>query len=95
MTDEHGRAQAEALAAAWHEAGGRVEAETGTTGWLSADLACLDCPAEVRVTEGTTLRARVIHAATCPWWQRYQAGEVKGRVPCGTAVVHRGPTSVI
>lgn len=55
-------------------------------------LACEDCPAEVRLTEGkAVLRARVIHSATCPWYRRYQAREVTGRIPCGTVVTHRGP----
>ncbi len=55
-------------------------------------LGCEDCPSEVRVTEGrAVLRARVIHAATCPWYRRYQAKEVAGRIPCGTVVTHRGP----
>ena len=59
---------------------------------IREDLACQDCPAEVRVTAGkTVLRARVIHSATCPWWKRYQVGEVVGRIPCGTVVTHRGP----
>jgi hypothetical protein len=68
MTDESGRApRAAEVTSAWHNAADRVARETGTTGWLSADLACPDCPAEVRVTEGkAVLRARVIHAATWP-----------------------------
>jgi len=59
------------------------------------DLACPDCPSEVRVTQGSgqyhAWRARVIHAGTCPWYRRYLAGEVRGAVPCGTVVTHRGP----
>lgn len=56
------------------------------------DLACPGCPAEVRVTEGVKLfRARVIHAADCPWYRRYLAREVVGRIPCSTFVTHRGP----
>lgn len=59
---------------------------------MQRELACPDCPAGVRITEGVRLfRARVIHAATCPWWRRYQAGEVCGRIPCSTTVTHRGP----
>lgn len=59
---------------------------------MQGDLACPDCPAEVRVTAGVKLfRARVIHTAECPWWQRYQAREVTGRIPCCTVVTHRGP----
>lgn len=59
---------------------------------LSAELACPDCPAEVRVTEGVKLlRARVIHDADCSWYRRYQAREVVGRIPCRTFVTHRGP----
>ena len=59
---------------------------------LQTDLACPDCAAEVRITVGVKLfRARVIHAADCPWWQRYQAREVTGRIPCCTVVTHRGP----
>lgn len=67
-------------------------AEGGVINRVRADLACPDCPAEVRVTEGkAVLRARVIHAATCPWYRRYQAREVVGCIPCGTVVTHRGP----
>ena len=59
---------------------------------IREDLACADCPSEVRVTEGkAVLRAGVIHSATCPWWRRYQAREVAGRIPCGVVVTHRGP----
>lgn len=58
---------------------------------IACSLRCPDCPAEVRITEYTTIRARVIHAATCPWFRRYLAKEVRGRVPCGTVVTHRGP----
>lgn len=55
-------------------------------------LACPDCPAEVRITEGLKLaRARVIHAADCSWYRRYQAREVTGCIPCRTFVTHRGP----
>lgn len=61
-------------------------------GETQRDLACPDCASEVRVTVGVKLvRARVIHAAECPWWQRYQAREVTGRIPCCTVVTHRGP----
>ena len=45
-------------------------AEVGVINRVREDLAC---PAEVRLTEGTVLRARVIHAATCPWHQRLRA----------------------
>jgi len=59
---------------------------------MRRDLACPDCPADVRITEGVRLfRARVIHVATCPWWRRYQAREVTGCIPCMTVVTHRGP----
>lgn len=59
---------------------------------VACSLACPDCPAEVRVTEGARLlRARVIHTAECPWLPRYQRHEVAGRIPCGTFVTHRGP----
>lgn len=61
---------------------------------VECELACPDCPAEVRITEGARLlRARVIHAATCPWYRRHLARErgYGGRVPCGTVVTHRGP----
>ena len=59
---------------------------------MAADLACSDCKSEVRVTEGIKLlRARVIHDADCPWYRRYQAREVVGRIPCRTFVTHRGP----
>ena len=59
---------------------------------MQKDLACPDCRAEVRVTAGVKLfRARVIHDAECPWWKRYQAREVAGRIPCCTVVTHRGP----
>jgi hypothetical protein len=59
---------------------------------MSADLACPDCKAEVRITEGVKLfRARVIHDAECPWYRRYQAREVVGCIPCMTVVTHRGP----
>lgn len=92
MTDKSARARAAEIAAAWSEAAGRVTDETGTSGWLSADLACPDCPAEIRVTEGVKVfRARVIHSATCPWYARYQAKEVVGCIPCGVTVTHRGP----
>lgn len=63
-----------------------------TADQIRADLACPDCPAEIRVTEGAKVfRARVIHDAECPWWKRYQAREVTGRIPCRTFVTHRGP----
>ena len=91
MTDESGRARAEEVAVAWSEAADQVAAETGTTGWLSADLACPDCMAEIRITEGAKIRARVIHSATCPWYRAYQAGGPRGRIPCGVVVTHRGP----
>jgi hypothetical protein len=65
--------------------------KTDFTARLPRELACPDCPAEVRVTEGTTLRARVIHAATCLWYRRYLDHQVVGRIPCGTVVTHRGP----
>jgi hypothetical protein len=59
---------------------------------MREDLACPDCTAEVRITEGVRLfRARVIHDAGCPWYRRYQAREVTGRIPCMTVVTHRGP----
>jgi len=59
---------------------------------LAAELACSDCQAEVRVTEGAKLlRARVIHDADCAWYRRYRAREVVGRIPCRTFVTHRGP----
>jgi hypothetical protein len=59
---------------------------------IACSLRCPDCPAEVRVTEGATLfRARVIHSGTCPWYRRFLAKEVAGRVPCATTVTHRGP----
>jgi len=91
MTDESRRIRAAEVASAWHEAADQVAAETGTSGWLSADLACPDCPAEVRVTEGTQIRARVIHSATCLWCRAYQTGGPRGRIPCGVVVTHRGP----
>jgi hypothetical protein len=56
-------------------------------------LACDTCPAEVRLNDTRTL-ARVVHSAECPWWRRYQAGEVRGTVPCGVRVTHRGPYKV-
>ena len=90
-TDESGWVRAAEVAAAWHAAADQVAAETGTSGWLSEDLACPDCPAEVRVTEGAKIRARVIHSATCPWHRAYQAGGPRGRIPCGVVVTHRGP----
>jgi hypothetical protein len=52
--------------------------QTGVTGQIRADLAC---PAEVRVTVGTMIRARLIRAATCPWWQQYQARDRHGPHP--------------
>ena len=58
---------------------------------IREDLACEDCPAEVRVTEGAKVRARVIHSATCPWYRRHEAREVAGCIPCGVIVTHRGP----
>ncbi len=65
---------------------------TAVISQISADVACPDCPAEVRVTEGLKVfRARVIHGAECPWYRRYQAREVTGRIPCMTVVTHRGP----
>jgi hypothetical protein len=65
----------------------------------TAELACPDCPAEVRVTFGAEVYARVIHAADCPWLPRYQARELSqrngdhvGAIPCGVrGVTHRGP----
>jgi hypothetical protein len=64
----------------------------GVMSEMQRDLACPDCKAEVRVTVGVKLfRARVIHDAECLWFQRYQAREVTGRIPCCTVVTHRGP----
>jgi hypothetical protein len=57
----------------------------------SRRLACKDCASEVRGHAGERWRYRVIHSATCPWWREYQAGRVKGPVPCGAVVTHRGP----
>jgi hypothetical protein len=54
------------------------------------DLTCPDCPRQVHVTEGAPLRARVIHSATRPWYQRYLAKQVTGRIRCGTVATHRG-----
>lgn len=54
----------------------------------ACSLKCADCDSEVIVSGH---RARVVHAAECPWWQRYQRREVVGRIPCGTVVTHRGP----
>ena len=54
-------------------------------------LACPDCASEVRGYAGSRWRYRVIHSATCPWWRRYQAGQARGRIPCGAVVTHRGP----
>ena len=59
---------------------------------MACSLKCADCPSEVRITEGLKLyRARVVHDAGCPWYRRYQAHEVTGRIPCMTVVTHRGP----
>lgn len=59
---------------------------------VQRDVACPDCASEVRVTTGVKLiRARVIHAAECPWWARHQRREVVGCIPCCTVVTHRGP----
>lgn len=58
---------------------------------IPCSLACPDCPSEVRITERSEIRARVIHSATCPWYRRYLAREVTGRIPCGATVTHRGP----
>jgi hypothetical protein len=60
---------------------------------IACSLRCPDCPAEVRITEGAMIRARVIHSATCPWYRRHVARErgYTGPVPCGTVVTHRGP----
>ena len=55
------------------------------------DLACGDCASEVHGSAGDRWRYRVIHTSTCPWWRLYQAGQVRGRVPCGAVVTHRGP----
>jgi len=90
MTDESSRDRAAEAGAIWRAAVDHV-AEAGPAGWLSADLACPDCPAEVRVTEGRRVYARVIHSATCPWYRAYQAGGPRGRIPCGVTVTHRGP----
>lgn len=54
-------------------------------------LACKDCPSEVRGFAGSRWRYRVVHEDTCPWWRAYQAGRVRGAVPCGAVVTHRGP----
>jgi hypothetical protein len=59
-----------------------------------AELVCPDCPAEVKVTFGARVYARVIHAITCPWHARHQADEpgFYGAIPCGvSSVTHRGP----
>lgn len=61
---------------------------------VTADLECPDCPAEVKVTFGARVYARVIHSATCPWLPRHDAGErgFAGAIPCGVSkVTHRGP----
>src|ERR1700683_2354775 len=59
---------------------------------LACSLACPDCPAEVRITEGIKLiRARVIHIADCSWYRRYRAREVTGPIPCMNVVTPRGP----
>lgn len=59
---------------------------------LREQMACKDCPSEVRVTCGTRGdNIRVIHQDTCPWWRRFQSGEVRASIPCGCRVTHRGP----
>jgi hypothetical protein len=54
------------------------------------ELACGDCAREVRGYAGSRWRYRVVHSPECPWWRRYQAGQARGRVPCGAVVTHRG-----
>lgn len=66
---------------------------------IRAELACPDCAAEVKLTFGAAVYARVIHTAACPWLPRYLARELSmkngdrtGGIPCGVRnVTHRGP----
>jgi hypothetical protein len=76
-------------------------ADTGDSSWedeIREQLACRSCTAEVRLTAGARVYARVVHEASCPWLPRYLARELVvgqdylGAVPCGIPdVTHRGP----
>jgi hypothetical protein len=66
---------------------------------VRAEMECPACPAEVRLSFGAGVYARVIHTAACPWLPRYLAGDLSmrngdytGAIPCGVSkVTHRGP----